>query len=71
MKRNMMVQFSVRTDLRAGATTYPDMSGVCNPAVPPTNPGTGTYPDMSGVCSTSGGGTTPPPTAFPDMSGVC
>ncbi len=71
MERKMMVQFKVRTDLRAGATTYPDMSGVCNTAVPPTTPPTGTYPDMSGVCNTTSGGGSPTLPSYPDMSGVC
>jgi hypothetical protein len=73
MERNILMQYKVRTDIHAGATTYPDMSGVCNTATTPPSTGT-TYPDMSGVCY----GTTPPPppppptgATYPDMSGVC
>lgn len=68
MEKKSVVQFKVRTDLRAGAT-FPDMSGVCSGAGirPPEG---GVWPDMSGYCE----GKQPPITSepnFPDMSGYC
>lgn len=68
MEKKLVEQLKVRTNLRAGAS-YPDYSGVCNVALPPTN---GTYPDNSYVCN--GGtppGSTPPTGQWPDMSGIC
>lgn len=71
MEKMAVKQFNVRTNLRAGAS-YPDMSGVCKDALPPS--GGGTYPpDYSYVCNggTPPPGTTPPTAGWPDMSGVC